>query len=212
MPPTSREVGPSQQQSIEVSLPSVLQCSLQATWGIICLYSHRTSSARAIERERIPVILHLPLQVHHGVPALSIMLPGMHNPMSWHQLSACHAGLWPEGPPRLEGRDTAGNLQYYLLWHAEEACKQGDEAAVADFLAKMLELLDQKGPHLTWINTTSMIHRCAKVVNATIQAGPQLHCMQGCYSCDACHGVSFHSHGHIESVLRSKLSSLRQLM
>ena len=64
---------------------------------------------------------------------------------------------------------------------------QGNDAAVADFLIKMHEVLDQKSPYLSWLNITSMFHRCAKVVNATIQAGAQLPCIQPCCSCYACH-------------------------
>lgn len=63
-----------------------------------------------------------------------------------------------------------GNPQCYIIWHAEEACKQGKDAAVTAFLEKMNELLDKKAAHLSRTNLSSMFHRCAKVVNATIQA------------------------------------------
>ena len=63
-----------------------------------------------------------------------------------------------------------GNPQPYILWQAEEACRHASNAAAEDFIVKMDEVLDQRSNSLTRTNISTMFHRCAKVMNATIQA------------------------------------------
>ena len=63
-----------------------------------------------------------------------------------------------------------GNPQPYILWQAEEACRNSSNAAAEHFIAKMDDVLDQRSNSLTRTNISTMFHRCAKVMNATIQA------------------------------------------
>ena len=63
-----------------------------------------------------------------------------------------------------------GNPQPYILWQAEEACRHSSNAAAEEFVAKMNDVLDQRSTSLTRTNISTMFHRCAKVMNATIQA------------------------------------------
>ena len=63
-----------------------------------------------------------------------------------------------------------GNAQPYILWQAEEACRHASNAAVEEFIARMDEVLDKRSDSLTRTNISTMFHRCAKVLNATIQA------------------------------------------
>lgn len=70
--------------------------------------------------------------------------------------------------PILEMPD--GNPQPYILWQADEACRLASKAAAEEFLIRMAEVLDKRSDSLTRTNISTMFHRCAKVMNATIQA------------------------------------------
>ena len=75
-----------------------------------------------------------------------------------------------EDPPTMDG-----NLQRYIIWHANEACKKGSDAAVAEYVETMSEVLNERSSQLSRKNISSIFHRCAKVVNTTIQASN--HCI-----------------------------------
>lgn len=63
-----------------------------------------------------------------------------------------------------------GNPQPYILWQADEACRHASKAAAEEFIARMAEVLDKRSDSLTRTNISTVFHRCAKVMNATIQA------------------------------------------
>ena len=69
-----------------------------------------------------------------------------------------------------------GNPQPYILLHADEACKHASNSAAADFVARMADLLNKRSDALTRTNISTMFHRCAKVMNATIQASERSLC------------------------------------
>ena len=74
-----------------------------------------------------------------------------------------------EDPPTMDG-----NLQRYIIWHANEACKKGSDAAISEYVETMSELLNERSSQLSRKNISSIFHRCARAVNATIQA--RTHC------------------------------------
>lgn len=92
---------------------------------------------------------------------------------SWHR-NACPgavAGVDEGGRPDEPLHELSdGNAQPYILWQAEEACRHASNAAVEEFIARMDEVLDKRSDSLTRTNISTMFHRCAKVLNATIQA------------------------------------------
>ena len=67
-----------------------------------------------------------------------------------------------------------GNLQRYIIWHADEACKKGRDSAVAEYVETMSKLLDERSSQLSRKNISSIFHRCARVVNAAVQV--RTHC------------------------------------
>ena len=70
-----------------------------------------------------------------------------------------------EDPPTMNG-----NLHRYIMWHAKKACKKGSDSAVTEYVDTMSELLDKRSSDLSRVNISSIFHRCARVVNASVQA------------------------------------------
>ena len=74
------------------------------------------------------------------------------------------------GAPSDEAPTIDGNTQLYIIAKASEACRQGDDAAMLQFLAQMNEVLDLRSHNLSRANLSTLFHRCARVANATHQA------------------------------------------
>ena len=74
------------------------------------------------------------------------------------------------GAPSSEAPTIDGNTQLYIIAKASEACRQGDDATMLQFLAQMNEVLNLRSHNLSRANLSTLFHRCARVANATHQA------------------------------------------
>ena len=105
----------------------------------------------------------------------------------WHRVMCpgAVAGSEDGGRPDEALRELPeGNPQPYILWQADEACRHASNAAAEEFIARMAEVLDKRSESLTRTNISTMFHRSAKVLNATIQARtPCPHFPHACIGC-----------------------------